>query len=140
MRSQPTSGTGFTLIEILVAMTILFTVVTTGFVAYQTALNAGERANQTRVMLTALPFIKQQIRSELLSQPTQSQGEGTMLSVAYRFDNQPGPLTGTPDFADELEVGAGPNKARFRLHRIQLELYYQQQARTFAYQELTWID
>ncbi|MEE2001515.1 type II secretion system protein [Alkalimonas sp. MEB108] len=131
---------GFTLIEILVAMTILFSVVTSGFIAYQTALNASDRANQTTVLLTALPFIQQQIRSDLLQQPTQSQGEGSMLQVGYRFRNQAGELTAAPEFADELEMGAEPNRPRFRLHHIELELSYQQQVRTFSYQELTWIE
>ncbi|SEA29679.1 PulJ/GspJ family protein [Alkalimonas amylolytica] len=140
MNQRLHQGTGFTLIEILIALTILFSVVTTGFIAYQTALAASDRANQTTVLLTALPFIQQQIRNDLLQQPTQGEGQGTMLLVGYRFRNQAGELTAAPEFADELEIGAEPHRPRFRLHHIELELSYQQQVRTFSYRELTWIE
>lgn len=135
--ASPKPAAGFTLIEVLIALSILMLVVTTGFMAFQTTLSASERASNTTMMLTTVPYIQQHIRSELLASPLQTTGEGEMLGVAYSWQNNPGELTGPK--ADPTDIMATPIPARVRLHHIAITLNYQGQQRQFAYQELTWI-
>lgn len=130
---------GFTLIEILVAMTILFLVVTTGFMAFQTALSASQRAIQLQYLLTALPYVQQELKFTLLDSPELTNGTGMQLGVSYFWENQPGALKGAPDDPYALSIGEPPNKLRFRLHTIKVTLSYEQQQREFTYQELTWL-
>ncbi|CAM5225680.1 type II secretion system protein [Alishewanella longhuensis] len=130
---------GFTLIEILVAMTILFLVVTTGFMAFQSALAAAQRSAQLNYLLTAVPYIQQQIKMQLQANPQQQGGEGMQLNVAYSWQSEAGPLTSAPNDPVLIQFGHTEHKPRFQLHQVSITLTYHQQQRQFSYQELTWL-
>ena len=130
---------GFTLLEVLIAATILFTVLAVATETYRNALLASSRAEGLVNLLTPLPLITSSIRSQLRSNPVeQLEGGAELLGVSYswqattvryapparRFDSDTG------DFRDY--------PPRFRLYDVRLELARAGQERVFLYQELAW--
>lgn len=130
---------GFTLLEVLIAATILFTVLAVATETYRNALLASSRAEGVVNLLTPLPLITASIRSQLRSNPVATlDGAAELLGVSYewqattarygaparRFD---------PDFADFRDY-----PPRFRLYDVRLTLAKAGQERVFLYQELAW--
>jgi prepilin-type N-terminal cleavage/methylation domain-containing protein len=130
---------GFTLLEVLIAATILFTVLAVATETYRNALLASSRAEGLVNLLTPLPLITSAIRSQLRSSPVEKlDGNAELLGVRYewqattvrhgsparRFD---------PDFTDFRDY-----PQRFRLYDVRLRLARGGQERVFLYQELAW--
>jgi len=130
---------GFTLLEVLIAATILFTVLAVATETYRNALLASSRAEGLVNLLTPLPLITSAIRSQLRSNPVEKlDGNAELLGVRYewqattarhgsparRFD---------PDFTDFRDY-----PQRFRLYDVRLKLARGAQERVFLYQELAW--
>lgn len=130
---------GFTLLEVLIAATILFTVLAVATETYRNALLASSRAEGLVSLLTPLPLITSSIRSQLRSNPAEKlDGGAELLGVRYeweattvrygsparRFD---------PDVADFRDY-----PKRFRLYDVRLTLARAGQERVFLYQELAW--
>lgn len=130
---------GFTLLEVLIAATILFTVLAVATETYRSALLASGRAEGLVNLLTPLPLITSSIRNELRSNPVaQLEGGAALLGVDYqwqattvrygsptrRFD---------PDLTDFRSY-----PPRFRLYDVRLTLARGGQERVFLYQELAW--
>lgn len=132
------STEGFTLIEILVAMSILFMIVTTGLMAYQSALAQTERANKIINMVSSLEFIIEQVKNELRDEPYKTSGSGKILGVLYEWTARPGPVTSpAPTYLSTGEVKINPPTILLTL--VTLQLFYQGSERTFTYEELTWL-
>lgn len=130
---------GFTLLEVLIAATILFTVLAVATETYRNALLASSRAEGLLSLLTPLPLITSSIRSQLRSNPVEElAGSAELLGVSFewqattarhgaparRFD---------PDTADFRTY-----PPRFRLYDVRLKLARAGQERVFLYQELAW--
>jgi len=130
---------GFTLLEVLIAATILFTVLAVATETYRNALLASGRSEGLVNLLTPLPLITSAIRSQLRSNPVEKlDGNAELLGVRYewqattvrhgsparRFD---------PDFTDFRDY-----PQRFRLYDVRLKLARSGQERVFLYQELAW--
>ena len=130
---------GFTLLEVLIAATILFTVLAVATETYRNALLASSRAEGLVNLLTPLPLITSAIRSQLRSNPVEKlDGAAQLLGVTYeweattvrygsparRFD---------PDFTDFRDY-----PQRFRLYHVRLKMARAGQERVFLYQELAW--
>lgn len=130
---------GFTLIEVLIAAVIMFTVLATATMSLRGALLASERAARTTELLASLPWITPTIRDSLRQDPApERSGEGVMFGVAYRFR------------ATTVRFGAPPRRfdpdvtefidypPRFRLYDVELQLERDGEKETFLYQELAW--
>jgi prepilin-type N-terminal cleavage/methylation domain-containing protein len=130
---------GFTLLEVLIAATILFTVLAVATETYRNSLLASSRAEGLLNLLTPLPLITSSIRSQLRSNPVEElSGDAELLGVRFewqattarhgaparRFD---------PDTADFRTY-----PPRFRLYDVRLKLARAGQERVFLYQELAW--
>ena len=130
---------GFTLLAVLIAATILCTVLAVATETYRNALLASSRAEGLVSLLTPLPLITSSIRSQLRSNPAEKlDGGAELLGVRYeweattvrygsparRFD---------PDVADFRDY-----PKRFRLYDVRLTLARAGQERVFLYQELAW--
>lgn len=63
MRCSDTSG--FTLVEILVASVILFTCLGAAAVSYNTAVNLAQKLDETIAVSSAMPHIREQIKTHL---------------------------------------------------------------------------
>ncbi len=134
---------GFTLIEVLIAAVIMFTVLAMATVSLRTAMHASERASRKTELLAPLPWITPTIRERLREYPgdnlaTERSGEGIMFGVEYRFhallvrSGAPPPRF-DPDVVDFIEYAP-----RFGLYDVELELERQGEKRRFVYQELAW--
>jgi prepilin-type N-terminal cleavage/methylation domain-containing protein len=130
---------GFTLVEVLIAAVIMFTVLATATVSLRGALHASERASRTTELLAPLPWITPTIRENLRANPApERSGEGIMFGVEYRFrallvrSGAPPPRF-DPDVIDFIEYAP-----RFGLYDIELELEREGETSSFVYQELAW--
>ena len=130
---------GFTLIEVLIAAVIMFTVLAVATMSLRSALHASERATRTTELLAPLSWITPTIRDNLRANPApERSGEGIMFGVSYRFRattvrfGAP-PRRFDPDAADFLDY-----QPRFRLYDVELELERDGETESFIYQELAW--
>lgn len=130
---------GLTLIEVLIAATILFTMLAVVSESYRASLMASSRAEDTVRLLTPLPLITSAVRQQLMANPIERvEGGGELLGVRYRFvadslDYRP-PL---PRFnTDTGEFTTYP--PRFRLYEVSLELRSKRAVRSWRYREVAW--
>ncbi len=134
---------GFTLIEVLIAAVIMFTVLAMATVSLRAAMHASERASRKTELLAPLPWITPTIRERLREYPgdnlaTERSGEGIMFGVEYRFhallvrSGAPPPQFDV-DAADFIEYAP-----RFGLYDVELELEREGEKSRFVYQELAW--
>jgi prepilin-type N-terminal cleavage/methylation domain-containing protein len=130
---------GFTLLEVLIAATILFTVLAVATETYRNALLASSRAEGLVNLLTPLPLITSAIRGQLRSNPVEKlDGNAELLGVRYEWEamtvRHGSPARRfDPDFADFRDY-----PQRFRLYDVRLKLARGGQERVFLYQELAW--
>jgi len=131
---------GFTLIEVLIAATILFVAIAVVSETYRGSMLASRRADTVVAMLTPLPLIVASVRSALRDDPAERrEGESELLGVRYNFDAtsvrfEPPPRRFDPDTAEFREYAP-----RFRLYDVRLVLRYRGHERTYLYQELAWL-
>ena len=130
---------GFTLLEVLIAATILFTVLAVATETYRNALLASSRAEGSWSLLTPLPLITSSIRSQLRSNPVEKlDGRSELLGVSYEWQaatiryGAP-PRRFDPDATDFISY-----QPRFRLYDVRLKLRRAGQERAFLYQEVAW--
>lgn len=134
---------GFTLVEVLIAAVIMFTVLATATLSFRAALTASERATRTTELLAPLPWITSTIRDDLrdrvLEMPTpEYSGDGALFGVDYRFRAElvsfaPPPSRFDPDVADFIDYAP-----RFGLYDVELTLEQEGETSSFIYQELAW--
>lgn len=139
MRGAPARARGFTLIEVLIASTILFIVIAAAAEGYRGALLASRRAESLVRLLTPLPLITAAVRDTLRSKPAERlTGGAELLGVRYEFEAVTArygapPRRFDPDAADFREY-----PPRFRLYDVHLRLRAGERERQFVYQELAW--
>jgi hypothetical protein len=140
MRPVDRRNSGLTLIEVLIAATILFSTMVVLSESYRATVSADERATRLVELLTPVPLIVSSVRSDLLANPNESQtGEGRLLGVEYRYAaKQVRFAPPAPRF--DPDTGQFQNYApRFRLYDVQLDIAAGGFERTFLYQELAWL-
>jgi prepilin-type N-terminal cleavage/methylation domain-containing protein len=130
---------GFTLIEVLIAATILFMVLAVAGYSYQSSLLASRKAEGLVALLTPLPMILETVRNDLRAHPdTERSGHGSLLGVHYGFEAktvryEPPPARFDPDQA--VFTNYAP---RFHLYDVALTLERGSAQRRYLYQELAW--
>ena len=130
---------GFTLLEVLIAATILFAAVAMASETYRSAMLSSGRAEAVVRMLTPLPLITSSIRNQLRANPEESlEGGAELIGVLYRWSATTARY-GAPARRFDPDFGDFKNyPARFRLYDIRLELRFRGQERVFVYQEVAW--
>ena len=136
---------GFTLIEVLVAAMILFMVVSTALMSYQTALkgsvSAGNFLEMAQVIDPARKHIKEQLNDELnSSNESQYQGSFTVAGVEVSWQAKRIEAAAPPERFDPDELTFSQYKDRFFLYQVELTLTHQKLSRTFSYDELAWLE
>jgi prepilin-type N-terminal cleavage/methylation domain-containing protein len=130
---------GFTLLEVLIAATILFTVLAVATETYRNSLLASSRAEGLVTMLTPLPLITSSIRSQLRSNPVETvSGDSELLGVEYRWEAATVRYGSPPRRFDPDRTDFVDYPKRFRLYDVKLTLRRGGQERSFLYQELAW--
>lgn len=131
---------GFTLVEVLIAATILFTALTVISEAYRASMASSRRAEVVVRLLSPLPFIVQSIGQRLRENPQERlEGRGEIFSVVYKFSAisskfEPPPSRFEPDLGDFTTY-----QPRFRLYDVSLTLESEGYTRQFSYQEMAWL-
>jgi hypothetical protein len=131
---------GFTLLEVLIAATVMFVVIAVAAETYRGALLASRRAENVVGMLAPLPLIVAAVRSSLRDDPVETKdGASELMGVRYRFEATTArfgapPTQFSPDAGRVVQYSP-----RFRLYDVRLTLNYQGQERVYLYQELAWL-
>lgn len=134
---------GFTLIEVLIAAVIMFTVLATATLSLRVAMHASERASRTTELLAPLPWITPTIRERLREHSgdklaTEHSGEGVMFGVEYRFHASLVRSAAPPSRFDVDAAEFVEYAPRFGLYDVELELEREGEKSRFVYQELAW--
>ncbi len=130
---------GFTLLEVLIAATILFTALAVATETYRSNLVASSRAEALVSMLTPLPLITSSIRSQLRSNPVEKlDGGSELLGVRYEWEANTVRYGAPPRRFDPDATDFITYQPRFRLYDIRLTLHRGPQQRVFLYQEMAW--
>lgn len=130
---------GFTLLEVLIAATILFTVLAVATESYRNALLASARAEGLVTLLTPLPLITASIRSQLRSSPVEKlDGGAELLGVSYEWQATTARYGSPARRFDPDTTDFRNYPQRFRLYDVRLKLARAGQERVFLYQELAW--
>ena len=130
---------GFTLLEVLIASTILFAALAVASETYRSTLMASSKAQTLVEMLTPLPLITSSVRNQLRSDPLEERdGAAAMMGIDYRWRATTARYEPPPARfdADRLDFVTYP--PRFRLYDVELELRLRGQKRVFIYQEVAW--
>jgi type II secretory pathway pseudopilin PulG len=132
---------GFTLIEILVAGTILFIVLVAVSQSYKTSVNNSDRAATVLENYATVPYLTETIAHYLhQSNPNEViEQEGVLDERRFSWRAEVAERGRAPErmSADSGDFETQPE--RFYLWNVELTLYVSnERAETFSYQELTW--
>lgn len=133
-----THQAGFTLVETLVAAVILFAVLTSASLAFQSAIISSAKA-ETRVrMLAVVPRVRNEVTQQMRVGNRVS-GNGVMGAVQYEWSA----VLSTSGSALNIDAtdamsGSAPEERVFNLWRVTMSLELSGSQREFAFTELTW--
>lgn len=134
------SRRGFTLIEVLIASTILFASLTVISEAYRASVLASQKATQLAELLTPLPLITDHVKEKLIANPVERlSGAGRLLDIDFFFEAQSRKFSPPASRFDPDSGARQVYSPRYRLYDIRLDLKSGRTQRSFRYQELAWI-
>jgi hypothetical protein len=131
---------GLTLIEVLIASTILFAAITVVSETYRTSLAASDKAERLVRLVTPLPLITAKIRDDLRTNPqNRVTGSGEFLGVVYSFEAtsiafEPPARRFDPDMSGVVDYAP-----RYRLYDVTVALKLGSARRSYIYQEIAWL-
>jgi hypothetical protein len=140
LRTTPRTSRAFTLVEVLIASTILFATITVISESYRASLMASDKASKTAEMLTPLPLIVGHIKNQLLETPEERvEGRGEVLGVKFEYAATTKKFAPPPRLF-EPETGVFRSYSpRYRLYNVRLTLRTGVVIRSFDYQEVAWL-
>ena len=129
---------GFTLIEVLIAGVILFSITTTMTLVYRGALIASEKAEKSILLTRYVSFIRQKVSDDFRqsSAPSLRRNSGKFGSIEYEWLAT---LThvGQPS-AIVLEDSGRSEDLKYYLWSIELTLRNGSQVRDYEFTEISW--
>lgn len=138
-----TKAQGFSLIEVLMAMTILFAAVTTGLVAFQNSQTSSAKAAEVTHILTQIETLQSAIRFKLQQSAASSDEPGTSGELringvqvtwqAMLINELPPPARVSGE-----DINLSRYEPRYALYEIAVQLRYDSSQREFFYEELVW--
>lgn len=134
---------GLTVVEVLIAAVMIFSVMTVVSEGYRASLLASRKSTELEALLAPLPLVLNRVRSDLrdgvAKDRTEFQNDGTILSVEYRYiarsEKFKPPMSGY-DFATDQIRDYAP---RYHLFHVMLTLKFGSTERSFEYRELAWL-
>ena len=134
------SQQGFTLVEVLIASVILFTVLVAVSQAYQGANRASERAEAMVQMQGVVPLLLDTIRFRLKDADSSEslQQEGQLNTVLFEWRAAVVEQGAPPDRLSPEDGGLISFDDKFFLWQVELRLQLGNTERHFSFQELTW--
>ncbi|MGM0906965.1 MAG: type II secretion system protein [Pseudomonadota bacterium] len=138
-----TQQRGFTLIEVLVAATILFLVVTTAMVSFQTAMEGTQKASRFLQLTKVIEPVKQNIKQHLLELgkgqlQAKYQGEQHLAAVNVSWEATQVESAPPPERFDPNREMFTQYKKRYYLYLVELTLTQGDLTRQFEYEQLVW--
>ena len=128
---------GFSLIETLVAATIMFSVLVSAFLAFQGSITASAKAEKRIELLASVPRIRLLVTEAIRSNEGLA-GSGTLGDVIYEWEAD----AVTQGFALDLDaVGDSPSgflERPFNLWSVDLLIEYDGSQLEFSFTEITW--
>lgn len=136
---QMQTNRGFTLIEVLIAAAIMFSVLAVAAVSFKTARQSSDKAAETVLLLAPLPLIMDTIRTQIRTNPLESlHGDGSFSGVRYAWSAETQFFLAPPSFVEPESLTLIQYEPRYRLYEVQLTLMHGVQERQFVYKELAW--
>lgn len=132
------SSKGFTLIEILVAMTILFATVVTGVIAFQNNMQNSAKAAEVLHVLSQVEAARSSIRFSLQHEQVTSGQELYTQDVKITWQADEVAYLPPAPYFDENADGYSQHGPRYHLYAITLTMNYGTTTRVFNYEELVW--
>jgi len=141
-KSKRTQSAGFTLIEVMVAAVILFSVIATVSMVYKGAYLTSEKSNSHIVVSGAVPIIlvniKEHIRAEGDNTATKLSGEDVLWGVQFEWQAnlqyiKAAPSQFDPDLGKEIK---SPEK--YKLWQVILNIHYKSLSQLYKYNEISW--
>ncbi|MGQ4276505.1 type IV pilus modification PilV family protein [Pseudidiomarina sp. E22-M8] len=129
---------GFTLIEILVAMTILFATVVTGVMAFQNNMQNSVKAAEVMHILTQLDTVRSNVKFNLQHDGETSGNDLYSQDVQINWQAEQVAYLPPAPFYDDGAGGYSQYGPRYRLYAVTLTMDYGSTQRTFNYEELVW--
>lgn len=130
---------GFTLVEVLVASVIMFTVLTVATALFSNARNSSEKAQNTIHALAQVSFILDTIRTQIRDNPQEKiLGEGQLQQVNYQWNAQAAVFKPPQDYLMVETMEVIKYQPRFYLYDVTLILKYKHKEDTFMFREIAW--
>jgi len=143
-KSRIRVNSGFTLIEVMVAAVILFSVIATVSMVYRGAFLSSEKANKhinlTGVLPAVLASIKQELQDVSRSSETEVSRSTNAWQVKYQWSAKLLKLKSAPE---KLDVDTGnfvKPPLKYKLWRVELTLERDGLVKQYSYNELGWTD
>ncbi|REL34887.1 type IV pilus modification PilV family protein [Thalassotalea euphylliae] len=130
---------GFTLLEVLVAGVILFSVVATVALIYKNAMHSLQLSEKHLAISTAVPFLLDEIKDEIRNQSQGSDslaGEGSNIKAKFYWEASV-VKSGRPNRSALNENGDNV-KQKFKLWQVSLTMSYNTYVKKYQFQELSW--
>lgn len=130
---------GFTLIEVLIAGSIMFIVLVMVTDSFLTARNSARHAENVIAMLEPVSFIREDIKRQLFQGAGENKtGEGAAGQIRFSWHAAVTERAAPPSRFD-LESNTTTEYAeKFYLYQIDLILYFNGQEKSLNYNELIW--
>jgi prepilin-type N-terminal cleavage/methylation domain-containing protein len=134
---------GFTLLEVLVASTILFASIAAVTLIFKSAYVASDKAQrklvQTSVIPALLPIIQQEIRSQTTSQTDELTGNGTLWGEKYQWRSH---VIAYKSPAEKFDVDTTRMESfpkRYKKWQVELTVGVGRSQLNYQYHELSWL-
>ena len=133
---------GFTLIEVLIASSILFLAIAIAVISFSATRQTSVMAAERIALHTPLNIIVDQVESAL--RPATAEvvsGQGRLGSVSYRWQASLNSRYSPPALPTESQsINQSQVPGRFLLFDIQIQLESDGAKRSYSYQKLGWSD
>lgn len=128
---------GFSLIETLVAATIMFSVLVSAFLAFQASITASAKAETRIELLTSVPRVRVSV-TEAIRGNEELSGAGTLGGVSYEWKANAVTQGVALDLDAAGDTESGFLERKFNLWRVAVRLEQDSSEREFSFTEITW--
>ena len=133
---------GFTLVEVVVASTILFSAIAVGTLAYRTSLRSVDKITVNVFISHALPPIMERVKAGIMSRKTRGKGRfGDAVTYTWNARTVKTSKNIISSY-DERTGGLEYGRFNVALNKVYLTITYQKDTMskktTYEYHELSW--
>jgi len=135
---------GFTLIEVMVASVILFSVIATVSMIYRGAFISSEKANNhiniTSVLPSVLAIIRDDIRNKENAKATLLTNKANVWQVNYQWQANVVEQKFPPKKFDPFTSELTNSPKKYKLWQVQLSLESNGLSKSYSFNEISWVN